>query len=188
MNAELISIIASVSTGIAYKSFFANSWRSQSPDAVSITGMSHILSILNSYDFSRLPDIVVRRSRNSSYWDTALVADVIDGTMISAMYSWGAPFSFFYQFTLDDAIIYLDSNGIVVKAPRNSFDDQGYFKEPPIILSEEFSDFTPTNLVGRFLSSVVTGKELCTQSLSSSIEIGLQCSTKYSIVNNSSTN
>ena len=175
VGGDLISIALSAFTGLAYRKDFGQTWRAESSNTVAITGMTHFLSVVKALGLSELPDIFVRKSEKSGYYDTCFAIGVIDGVSVSATYSWGGPYEYSCRIALSDALIVLEDSRLCVRAPRDVFNSSGLFKRPPIRGMKIHEDFSPTLLQHDFVSHVVNQRDLSKQAFRDAVDIGLAC-------------
>jgi len=123
--------------GLAFKKSYAKSWRAdikQHPNGIAETKAIHyidLLSILfgNPIDYSYKP---TNRSGNGTAFDTCNLSLTFENALIANLViSYAAPLTSEFSFLGTNGLLEYRKNSITLRTPRDSFDERGYFKEPP---------------------------------------------------------
>lgn len=166
--------------GLAFKKIYTNSWRSDGKnnlynilDTVSI----HYLDLLNLHigkpkKITIIPNLI---SNNGSSYDTInLVLKYDNGITASILNSYASPLINELMIIGTNGFFTARNNELTIYSPRDTFDTQGFFTNPPIIDKSNFniSDDSNTAIfksVNRFLSHVKNGTPIDLHYFNSSI-------------------
>ncbi len=125
--------------GLAFKDQFQNSWRANEKDALLDTVLCHLVNLsirignierLRDFIFSQIPNI------KNGILDTANLAFTNEkGSLFSLTSSWGSPLEKSVKAYFDNGIWEYNFNDLIIKSPRDVFDENGMFKSPPSVIS-----------------------------------------------------
>ncbi len=126
--------------GIAFKDDFKNKWRSKNINAVSETFGSHLINIiifLLGKENIKVCKSLTKQSNENSFFDTFHFSGFTkDSIMFSLTASWGSPLNQTIKAYFSDMVWTYDMEKIVKKYPRDCFNEQGLFMNPPTIIEE----------------------------------------------------
>ncbi len=174
-----ISIDIKMSKGISYAPWFKKDWRSTDNLSVAHTGLCHILSIyLFLFSNTSVNDIASKVVYNpeSGFFDTAVAQSKNNLPFFKAIYSWGAPYieTSIYIVTTNSLII-LEGSQLVVRSPRDSYNDKGLFEAPPISYKEDWQDEGIKASLNDFINSVLDKRKFQRDKFLKSVDIGRAC-------------
>ena len=136
---ELMHFSASVGYGFAYKSSYANSWKScatRSPLGVIENLAIHYLDLAVCL-FGNITSISVKKmnfAKSGGVPDTANIQAVHqDGKTSSIMVSYSTPLINNLNLIASNGIVSIDDSVLTIRSPRDVFDQNGLFIKPPII-------------------------------------------------------
>lgn len=122
-----INIIAT--HGLAFKSEFKNSWRAKNPHAITETVSIHFIDLLT-HNLGKIKSFLYY---HYPYSNTSLITAVFEnGITCSIFASYASPLHNEMTIIGTDGILKMTDDRIIVRSPRDTFDDNGFFKEPPI--------------------------------------------------------
>jgi len=133
---DIISIEIVSSNGLAFKKEIQSEWRlsdSVDKDVVCRTKAVHWIDFL-SYLFGKASEIRYRRKNfgPTEKVDTAIIEmDWNDGPSAKIVTSYAAPLMFSIKIYGTNGFLSLDNHGIKLASPRDTFQENGLFKEPP---------------------------------------------------------
>jgi len=136
---ELISANIVMSHGLATKPNYPTSWRSD--PKICPKGVFEIVSIhaidLIGYHFEVegiSSNNLTNRSTIGTEVDTAYTTIALkNGGQVDVFATYFGPYFFQWCFVFENGLLVFDSGGIVLRGPRDVFDQHGYFTLPPII-------------------------------------------------------
>jgi len=170
---EPLNCFISSTQGLAYKKNYSKSWRAdirQHPNGIAETKAIHYIDLLsllfeNPIDYSYKP---TNRTNIGTAFDTCHFSLTFkNGLIANLIMSYAAPLTFEFNFLGTNGVLEYRYNSLSLRTPRDTFDDRGYFTEPPekIRLSPKGleTDFTQESLeksLKYFLSHVEKNKSL----------------------------
>ena len=142
-SGEIISIDVVMSKGIAYKDWFKNDWRNEDQKSICHTGLSHILSIFYFLCDDQCEvklDTKVFFNKESKCFDLGLASSNSQKPLFKGIFSWGAPLiNCRVNIITTNSLIKLEDNNLVIKYPRDSYDQEGNFKSPDAKVSQNIT-------------------------------------------------
>lgn len=172
----ILSVDIINSTGIAYKDWFCDSWRSKNYMQISLTGMCHILSIFNMIDPNKVKrEVYVRHKNQKGFYDTCFTHYISNGITFRGVYTWGAPALSELKIITSENIYVLKNGHLSIYGPRDTFDEQGLFTTPNVKLSFVDNDLSIRNSQNNFIDQISNQRIYSISDLLESIQIGSEC-------------
>ncbi len=140
---EIISIDINISKGISYSKWFRNDWRNKDRFSISHTVLSHAISIYCFLINSNLQEIIETKiffNNETKSFDTAIATSTTKKPLFKAIASWGSPFiDDKIDIVTTNSLISLNGDLLIVKSPRDTFDNYGLYTTPKITISEKIT-------------------------------------------------
>jgi len=164
---NVINITGVLSHGLAFKEGYPNSWRgkySANKSVVLDTSLIHLIDLFN-YVFDGALEISFCSSASFKHGldSFSIGLKTQNKVNISLFSSYAAPYCFSMQIIGTDGIIEASHSSLIIKAPRDTFDDKGFFISPPKSVSQKYSfelDYQKSlqSAVNYFISHAVSNK------------------------------
>jgi predicted dehydrogenase len=138
----VIGISITVGHGLAFKPEYAGSWRadaSRHPQGVIETVGIHFIDLALSLfekPCSMIKNMSSNVSRVGSSADTARIVFEVNHATVSIFVSYAMPFVFEVDVIGTDGRFTLRDGEMRLRAPRETFDERGFFIQPPIVCRE----------------------------------------------------
>ena len=131
---ELIRLDIFAGHGLAFKDEFKKTWRAKDKDALIDTALSHLVNLsIKLCSIEEYYNLTTAAKYNEIHGikDTQHVSFCgKQGALLSISSSWGSPFEQSIKAYFSNAIWEYDFTQVVLKSPRDSFDQNGFFQAP----------------------------------------------------------
>jgi hypothetical protein len=129
-----------MSHGLATKKSYLNSWRSKKGKGVYDVLDIHLIDIiLNNFEISsikkKLSNLISKKAPDNAYF--SIILKKIG--KIDCFISYSSPFKQQFEFIFENGTLEIGNNQIIYRGPRNTFNKEGFFIRPKIILKEKFN-------------------------------------------------
>ena len=130
-------INAAISHGLAFKDGYERSWRANYEPNKSVvldTSLIHLVDLFNYIHRSSDTLSVVSCQSSSFYYGSDTCSITLSGTkglVINLFASYAAPYQFKMSATGTDGLIEINRDGYALYSPRDTFNDEGLFIDPP---------------------------------------------------------
>lgn len=161
------NVVGVLSHGLAFKESYSSSWRGKYPSNRSVvldTSLIHLIDLC-SYALGESFNIkcVSGKSFNHGLDSFFLGLETENKVNISLFGSYAAPYCFSLQILGTDGLIEANDTSLVLKTPRDTFNEDGFFITPPEHYRNEYSFDADYQLslraaVNTFLSSALSGE------------------------------
>ena len=161
----ILSFDVIMSKGIAYKKSYKDSIKSRG--SVSELGLGHVISIYKLFggNISDLKTELYYNEENGVHDTAVAVAPRFRGT-----FTWGGPLlDPHMNIVTTNSLVSVSSHHIIVRSPRDTFDSNGWFVDPPVTFYKSIDGFNIKPCLEYFLQNDVFTKN----KLKESIDISL---------------
>lgn len=140
---HVINVIGVLSHGLAFKEGYPNSWRGTYPvdrSAVLDTSLIHLIDLCG-YVLGEFLEIKCVSTKSFKHGlDSSFIAlETENNVNISLFGSYAAPYCFSLQILGTDGLIEANDQSLVLRAPRDTFNENGFFVTPPDCVKYEYS-------------------------------------------------
>ena len=166
---KILYISCRMGHGLAFKEEYKNNWRSNAyytPLGVFQLSGIHFFDLLV-FCFGS-PSSYRMSARNISNYGDAIdnfnISLEFKNTIFADLFcSYTSPYQFSIDIVTTDELIEYNGRELIVKGPRETFDADGLYTSPPVIIREEM-DLYPdswSNSINYFLDVVKSGSDFC---------------------------
>ena len=141
---KLMIINAKLTHGLAFKSSYQKSWRGRYDERKSVvldTSLIHLIDIFNFIYRKKKPLKLLSCISNSySYGRDTRAFSLVEqnGLIINSFSSYAAPYQFEMSATGTNGLIEINRNGLRSYSPRNTYNKQGLYTNPPLIKKDKY--------------------------------------------------
>jgi predicted dehydrogenase len=164
---SVVNITGVLSHGLAFKEGYSNSWRGKYPINESVvldTSLIHIIDLCN-YVLNGPLEIKCSSSKSFKHGlDSFFIGlETENKVNISLFGSYAAPYCFSLQVLGTNGLIEAGDASLVLKAPRDTFNKEGFFITPPECISNKYSfelDYQDSlkSAVNHFITHAISGE------------------------------
>ena len=130
--------------GLAFKQSYIDSWRSSielNPHSILETATVHFIDLLNLY-LGSVELATYNPHKIANKGDSFDISHVFlsykNGITASILNSYAGPFIYEISIIGTNGFFTIRDNKMIIQSPRDTFDEKGFFKSPPIIHEELF--------------------------------------------------
>ena len=166
---SVINIKGVLSHGLAFKEGYPHTWRGKYPNNKSVvldTSLIHLIDLCN-YVLDGPLEIKISSSSTYSHGLDSffLGLEAQNKANISLFGSYAAPYCFSLQVLGTNGLIEASDTSLVLKAPRDTFNEEGFFITPPECINNKYSfelDYENSlrSAVSYFISQAISGENL----------------------------
>ncbi len=140
---DFICVMGSISHGLAFKNEYLESWRGQYPENASVvldTSLIHFIDLFN-YIFNGNLDISSSLGASFSHGYDSFGINLHSeiGVNVFLFSSYAAPCDFSIKILGTNGLIEADNTSFMIKTPRDTFNEAGFFIPPPTHEKENYS-------------------------------------------------
>ena len=176
---NIIHIYGVMSHGLAFKDGYQKSWRGKYPKNESVVLDTSLIHLIDLCNYILGGSLKINSSLGSSFKhgqdSYAISLRAKNEANISLFGSYAAPYYFSFTVLGTDGFIEANDSSLVIKRPRDSFNEKGFFITPPTYLKEDYAfelDYESSleRAVNHFVSLAMSGENFCEREFDLSLE------------------
>jgi len=139
----VVNIVGVLSHGLAFKEGYPSSWRGKYPIGKSVVLDTSLIHLIDLCSYALDESVEIKYVSGKSFkhgLDSFFVGlETVTKVNISLFGSYSAPYCFSLQILGTDGLIEANDTSLVLKAPRDTFNEEGFFITPPEYYRDEYS-------------------------------------------------
>ena len=176
---SVINITGVMSHGLAFKEGYPSSWRGKYPINKSVVLDTSLIHLIDLCNYVLDGPLEIKFSSSASFkhgLDSFFIGlRAQNKANISLFGSYAAPYCFSLQVLGTNGLIEVGDTSLVLKAPRDTFNKEGFFITPPEYISDKYSfelDYQNSlrSAVNFFMSHAISGESFSIVDFDLSVE------------------